>query len=79
MGPHSSDSSSATLDSRVRRLRVASGLSQGELARRARLTQPRISQIEARPAAGPLPMRTLCDLADGLGVGLRDLVAGDPL
>ena len=79
MGPPSSDSAPTALGQRVRRYRTAAGLSQHELARRTRLTQPRISQIEAGQSVGPLPMRTLCDLADGLGVDLHSLVAGDPV
>lgn len=67
-----------TLAHRVRRLRLGSGLTQGQLAARMRVSQVRISQIEAGADARPLPLRTLCDLADGLGVDFAELVAGDP-
>lgn len=68
-----------TLSRRVQRLRLASGLTQGQLAARMRVTQARVSQIEAGAEARPLRLRTLCDLADGLGVDLDALIAGDPL
>lgn len=68
-----------TLGRRVQRLRLASGLTQGQLAARMRVTQARVSQIEAGAEARPLRLRTLCDLADGLGVDLEALIAGDPL
>lgn len=71
--------SSGIVGQRVLRFRLSFGLSQRELARRARISQPRVSQIETGQTAGPLPLRTLCDLADGLGVSLRDLIADDPL
>src|SRR3954452_13287674 len=73
------DDAPGHLGQRVRRFRIACSLSQQELARRTRLSQPRISQIESGRTAGPLPLRTLCDLADGLGVDLEALVAGDPI
>jgi predicted ATPase/DNA-binding XRE family transcriptional regulator len=57
----------------VRKWRALQGLSQLELARRARLSQSRISQIETGRIHGRLPLRTLTDLADALGVGLGDL------
>jgi predicted ATPase/DNA-binding XRE family transcriptional regulator len=66
------------LGRRVRRLRKALGLTQGEVADRVRLSQPRICQIERGKLKGTLPERTLVDLADALGVRLADLVAGDP-
>ena len=59
-------------------MRGAAGISQRDLARRVRLTQPRISQIESDRAPNGLPPRTLSDLADALGVDLDALVAGDP-
>lgn len=68
-----------TLARRVRRLRLASGLTQGQLAARMRVSQVRVSQIEAGANSRPLPLRTLCDLADGLGVDFAELVAGDPI
>jgi non-specific serine/threonine protein kinase len=68
-----------TLGQRVRRLRLTNGLTQGQLAARMRITQVRVSQIEAGEDARPLRLRTLCDLADGLGVDLDALIAGDPL
>jgi predicted ATPase/transcriptional regulator with XRE-family HTH domain len=73
------DNPPCELGQRVRRCRIASRLSQQELARRVRVSQPRISQIEAGHAVGPLPLRMLCDLADGLGVDLDTLIAGDPV
>jgi predicted ATPase/transcriptional regulator with XRE-family HTH domain len=66
------------LGQRVRVRRKALGLSQQELAARIRVSQPRISQIERGRPARPLPLRTLCELADVLKVGLDDLIAGDP-
>jgi predicted ATPase/transcriptional regulator with XRE-family HTH domain len=75
---HGVGDSSGGLDQRVRRYRTASALSQHELARRVGVSQPRISQIESGRAVRPLPLRMLCDLADGLGVSLDALVAGDP-
>ncbi len=68
----------STLGQRIRELRLALGLSQAELARRVRVTQPRISQIERGLDHGPLPPRTLGDIADALGVGFAALIAGDP-
>jgi predicted ATPase/transcriptional regulator with XRE-family HTH domain len=79
MGLQGGGNSTVGIGQRVRRHRTASGLSQQELARRARVSQPRISQIEAGQVVGPLPLRTLCDLADGLGVDLDALVVGDPV
>jgi predicted ATPase/transcriptional regulator with XRE-family HTH domain len=67
-----------TLGQRVHRLRVALGLSQQQLAERARLRQASISQIEHDRRVRPLSARTLIDLADALGVELEALVAGDP-
>ena len=67
-----------TLGQRIRRLRLANGLTQGQLASRMRVTQARVSQIEAGTDSRQLPFRTLCDLADGLGVDFKELVAGDP-
>ncbi|MEA2515942.1 MAG: hypothetical protein QOJ59_5431, partial [Thermomicrobiales bacterium] len=64
---------------RVKRRRQSLGLTQHELARRARVSQPRISQIEHDQTTNPLPLRTLTDLADALGVDVGDLIAGDPL
>lgn len=66
------------LGQRVRSHRMSLGLSQQELARRARLSQPRISQIERGEMDGPLPARTLRDLADALAVDLESLTDGDP-
>jgi serine/threonine-protein kinase PknK len=71
-------SSGEHLGQRVRRRRLELGLSQTGLGRRVRLSQPRISQIEKGQDGGPLPLRTLCDLADALGVDLAMLVADDP-
>jgi predicted ATPase/DNA-binding XRE family transcriptional regulator len=67
-----------TLGPRLRSLRLACGISQVELARRARITQPRVCQIERGQTIGLLPLRTLCDLADGLGVDLDTLIGDDP-
>ncbi len=67
-----------TLSRRVREHRKALGLSQHDLAKRARITQPRISQIENGKMDGPLPPRTLRDLADALFVEPTTLIAGDP-
>src|SRR5262245_46805782 len=64
-----------TFGQRVRARRLELGLSQTKLAARARLKQPRISQFERDLGDGPVPVRTLHDLADALG----DLIAGDPL
>src|SRR4051794_4209493 len=54
------------------------GLSQHGLADRVGITQARISQIEASQVSRTLPRRTVTDLADALGVGLGELVSGDP-
>ena len=69
----------AGLGERLRRFRMARGMTQLRLAQRARLSQPRISQIESGRDPGPFTPRTLRDLADGIGVGLADLIADDPL
>lgn len=61
----------------MRSLRSAAGLSQQALAKRARVTQPRISQIESGNTSRPLTPRMLNDLADALGVGADALVDGD--
>lgn len=68
-----------TLGSRVLHHRQILGMSQQELAWRARITQPRVSQIERDDAGRPVPVRTLVDLADALGVGLAALIANDPV
>lgn len=70
---------SDTFGARLRRLRMAAGLTQRELAQRLHLTQPRISQIEADRAAGPLPLRTLYAIANVFGVTLEALTGGDPV
>ena len=54
-------------------------MSQQELARRARISQSRISQIESGNFIRPLPLRTLVDLADALGIDLEVLLADDPI
>jgi transcriptional regulator with XRE-family HTH domain len=68
----------ATLGQRVRLHRKAANLSQQELARRARISQPRISQIERDNTRGRLPVRTLNDLAEGLGIEIELLIGDDP-
>lgn len=73
------DGSLESLGQRVRRFRDAAKLSQPELARRVRISQSAISQIENGRIKGPLRRRTVCDLADALGVEVTDLVGGDPL
>lgn len=67
------------LGNRLRRLRAALGLRQVDVAARARISQPRISQIERGNLDGPVPERTLVDLADALGISLIDLVGDDPV
>jgi transcriptional regulator with XRE-family HTH domain len=52
---------------RVRALRQRKGLSQLELARRAKITQPYLAQIEARVRKNP-SLKTLQRLAKALGV-----------
>jgi len=73
-GPHATSSpdvrSAATLDSnfgsRLRLLRLAAGLSQQELARKAKLTQQAISQVER---GGSQPnWNTVCRLAGALRI-----------
>jgi predicted ATPase/DNA-binding XRE family transcriptional regulator len=66
------------LGERVRVHRNLLGLSQHALADRVGITQARISQIEAGQVGRRLPRRTLTDLADGLGIGLGELIGGDP-
>ena len=64
---------------RLRELRTEQGLSQGELARRAGLSQSGLSFIE-RGETLPLPV-TQEALAAALGMDLRDLtvrLTGDP-
>lgn len=68
----------STLGERVRFYRNLLGLSQHGLADRVGITQARVSQIEAGHVRRKLPRRTLTDLADGLGVGLGDLIGSDP-
>ena len=66
------------LGQRLRQLRTGLGLRQSDLAERARITQPRVSQIERGEMKGALPERTLIDLADALGVSPATLVGDDP-
>ncbi len=68
----------STLGERVRFYRNLLGLSQHALADRVGITQARVSQIEAGQVRRMLPRRTLTDLADGLGVGLGELIGSDP-
>jgi predicted ATPase/DNA-binding XRE family transcriptional regulator len=67
----------ASIGERIRTRRKALGLSQTELAWRVGVSQPRICQIEGQGTDHPLPLRTLTGLADGLGMDLADLIAGD--
>lgn len=60
---------------RVRELRKAAGLSQGDLAKRAGLTRKTIWNVEADPSHAA-NVRTLTKLAEALGVDLSDLLAG---
>lgn len=57
----------------VRRLRVARGLSQSELARRSGVSKGTLSQLEA--AEGNPTLETLWSLANALGVPFGDLLA----
>ena len=66
------------LGQRLRQLRTGLGLRQSDLAQRARITQPRVSQIERGEIKDGLPERTLIDLADALGVSPASLVGDDP-
>ena len=68
----------STLGQRIKQQRLQQGLTQLELARRVRITQPRVSQIEHDLTDGSLPTRTLDDLADALGLAPEDLVGNDP-
>jgi predicted ATPase/DNA-binding XRE family transcriptional regulator len=67
----------SSLGQLVKQYRKSAGLSQQELARRARISQPRVSQIEHDQILGRLPTRTLQDLAEGLGVDLEALIGSD--
>ena len=64
---------------RLRLLRTAAGLTQRGLARRINLSQPRISQLETGESIRPLPLRTLRDIANVLGVTLEVLIGDDPV
>lgn len=58
------------------RLRTAAGMSQGELARAARMTQPAISKVERGDAN--LRLQTIARLAAALGVEASTLLADPP-
>jgi transcriptional regulator with XRE-family HTH domain len=58
---------------RVRALRQRKGLSQLELAKRAKITQPYLAQIEAGVRKNP-SLKTLQRLAKALGVTVGKLV-----
>jgi transcriptional regulator with XRE-family HTH domain len=63
-----------TFGERLRHLRVVAGLSQNELAKRAKVPQPVISALEGNKQ-GTVTLDTATRLADALGVTL-DLLAG---
>jgi transcriptional regulator with XRE-family HTH domain len=63
-----------TFGERLRHLRVVAGLSQSELAKRARVAQPIISVLEGNRQR-TVTLDTATRLADALGVTL-DLLAG---
>jgi len=58
----------------VRDLRIARGLSQGDLARDTRLSKRRIQQIEGGDLNANPSLRVLHRLAVALGVDVADLV-----
>jgi transcriptional regulator with XRE-family HTH domain len=59
---------SSTFGELLRRYRAAAGLTQEELAERARLSSRGIADLERGARAAPLP-RTIRQLADALGLG----------
>jgi transcriptional regulator with XRE-family HTH domain len=63
-----------TFGERLRQLREVAGLSQNELARRAKVPQPVISAVEGG-MQDTVTLDTAARLADALGVTL-DLLAG---
>jgi transcriptional regulator with XRE-family HTH domain len=59
---------------RVRALRAGRGLTQLRLAERAGISRPSIANVEA--GRQNVSLRQLCALADALGVGVEDILAG---
>jgi len=64
----------ASLAAFIQQRRIALGLRQGQIAQRAGLAQPRISQLE-NAVAGTPPLRELVQVACALEVGLGELVS----
>ncbi len=63
----------ATIGQRVRSLREAKGLTQGELGKKARLHRVQVTQIEGDRFRSPR-LETLRRLAKALGVSLTQLL-----
>ena len=64
-------------DNPVRVWREYRGLTVTALARRAKVSNARLSAIENGAAIGSVPARTLRDIADALGVTVDDLLPSD--
>jgi transcriptional regulator with XRE-family HTH domain len=62
----------------IRRLREARGLTQAELAKRAKLTQGYISQLEAG-AKQDIGAQAAVRLAKALAVPVKEMLRGEPL
>lgn len=60
------------MNGRLKRLRLRRGLTQRELARRARITQPYVTQLEQGQKMPSIPI--LRRLARALGVPLTELL-----
>lgn len=74
LGDCMGDAELKTFGENVRKVRFALGISQSELARRARLSQPRVSEIEAGVRGG-LEMKTMARLAKAIGRSVHELLA----
>jgi transcriptional regulator with XRE-family HTH domain len=61
------------MDGKIKRLRERKGLTQVELAAKARITQPYLAQLESGVRLNP-SLDVLKRLAEALGVAVRDLL-----
>jgi transcriptional regulator with XRE-family HTH domain len=61
------------MDGKLKRLRERKGLTQVELAAKARITQPYLAQLESGVRLNP-SLDVLKRLAEALGVAVRDLL-----
>ncbi len=61
------------MDGKIKRLRERKGLTQVELAAKARITQPYLAQLESGVRLNP-SLDVLRRLAEALGVAVRDLL-----